>query len=221
MVKILGISGSSRRGSTELALREALKAAEEVPGVSTDLWTVRGKKIGFCTHCDRCIRQNTTCHVQDDMKSLEPLFLAADGFIIASPVYDMNIPAQLAAVFNRLRPIYHVHPGLLKYKVGGAIALGGTRSGGQETTLQAILNFYLMHEMLVSGGVDGTYTGGKVWTQDKLPKDTLEDKVGLNTVRALGRAVGEATVVAALGRRQWDEEKKTTGFVSTAPVWDH
>lgn len=221
MVKILGVSGSPRKGATEYAVQEALKAAQEIPGVTTTFWGVRGKKIAYCVHCDRCIRHKTMCHIQDDLKELEALVLEADGFIIGSPVYDMGITAQLTACFNRLRPIYLVHPGVLKNKVGGGITLGGTRHGGQETALLPILNFFLMHEMLACGGVGGCYSGGTVWTRDLKAKGAMEDQVGMNTVVGLGRAVAEAAVVAALGRRQWAEERARLQIKEAGPVQDH
>ena len=37
-VKILGLSFSPRHGNTEVILREALRAAEELPGVETDYY---------------------------------------------------------------------------------------------------------------------------------------------------------------------------------------
>jgi len=222
MVRILGISGSpTRRGATDYAVRQALKAAEEVPGVSTTYWSVSGKRIGFCIHCDKCVRQKAMCCIEDDIKSLEPLVLEADGFIIGSPVYDMNISAQLAACFNRLRPMYIVHPGGLKNKVGGAIALGGTRHGGQGTAILAIHDFYLMHEMLVCGGAGGCYSGGTVWTKDGRAKGAEADEIGMNTVRGLGHAVAEATVVAALGRGRWQEEERSLQIKDAGPVRDH
>lgn len=221
MPVILGISGSPRKGATEYAVQVALEAASQFPGITTRYWSVRGKKISFCTHCDKCIREKTMCHIQDDVKELEELVLEADGFIIGSPVYDMNITAQLAACFNRLRPIFLVHPGKLRNKVGGAIALGGTRHGGQETALQAIINFYLMHEMLVCGGIGGCYSGGTVWTKDGKAQGAAEDEVGMATVKGLGRAVAEATLVTFWGREAWEKKKAELGITESGPVRDH
>ncbi|MEW6622189.1 MAG: flavodoxin family protein [Bacillota bacterium] len=221
MVKILGISGSPRKGATDFAVKKALEAAAEIPGVTTQYWSVKGKKIGYCMHCDKCIREKTMCYIEDDFKELEQLFLDADAYIIGSPVYDMNITAQLTACFNRLRPIYLVHPGVLKNKVGGAISLGGTRHGGQETTLQAIINFYLMHGILVCGGLGGCYSGGTVWTKDGKAQGAADDEVGMNTVLGLGRGVAEAAVVAAIGRREWQVKKAELNLKDADPVQDH
>lgn len=223
MAKILGICGSPRKGATEYAIQEALQAAAAIPGIETEFWTVRGKKIGYCVHCDRCIKDKTMCIIQDDLKGLEQPFLEADGFIIGSPVYDMGISAQLTAVFNRLRPVYLVHPGALKNKVGGALTTGGTRHGGQEIAIQPILNFYVMHEMLVSGGLGGCYSGGKIWSKDQKAQGAIDDEVGLDTVRRLGRGIAEATLVAALGRTAWAQQAKALNIdiAGKSPLRDH
>ena len=44
-VNILGISFSPRHGNTEVQLREALKAAEELPGVTTEFYNIVGRKL--------------------------------------------------------------------------------------------------------------------------------------------------------------------------------
>ena len=223
MPKILGISGSVRKGATEYAVRQALKETEKYPGVETVYWSMRGKKVGYCVHCDACIRNKSMCIIQDDLQELEKLVLEADGFIIGSPVYDMNITAQLAAVFNRLRPMYLVYPGHLQNKVGAAISTGGTRHGGQEMTNLAIINYYLMHEMLVSGGLGGCYNGGTLWTKDGKAQGAQDDEVGMDTIRRLGNGVAEAVMVITHGRDQWLEMKQELNLSDDdrSPLRDH
>jgi multimeric flavodoxin WrbA len=223
MTKILGICGSPRSGATEFAIQEALKAAAEVPGIETEYWSVRGKKIAYCVHCDACIRNHTMCIIKDDIQELEKKILEADGFIIGSPVYDMNITAQLAAVFNRLRPMYLVHSGVLQNKVGAAITTGGTRYGGQELAKLPIINFYLMHEMLVSGGLGGCYSGGTIWSKDEKAKGAAEDTTGMDTIKRLGRGVAEAVMVSKYGLEKWNREKVSLNLTGDekSPLRDH
>lgn len=219
MVKILGICGSPRVGATEYAVKAALEAAAKYPDVVTEYWSVRGKKIGYCVHCDTCVKKKQMCHIEDDVKQLEELFLEADGIIIGSPVYDMNITAQLAACFNRLRPMYIVHPGKLKNKVGGALVTAGTRHGGQETALSAIINFFLMYEFLVTGGAGGCYNGGTIWSKDNKAQGAIDDVVGMNTVLGVGRAVAEAAIVTKKGREYWASLNFKPD--QTEPIRDH
>ena len=137
MVKIIGICGSPRRKSSYAALREALDGALETGDVEVELIELRARKLNFCIHCNKCLREDAVrCTVyEDDMTPLYEKVYQADGMIIASPVYEMNITAQLAAFFNRFRPTWNIikkDPTFFNRKVGAAIAVGGTRNGGQE-----------------------------------------------------------------------------------------
>lgn len=205
MVKILGVSGSPRKSGTEYMVQEALKAAEEIPGVTTEFITLRGKKIEFCLHCDRCIRKGVMycqAHEDDDMKELYPKIIEADGYILGSPVYQMNMSGQMLTFLNRWRPLWPlIKDGHLKTRVGGALVDGGTRHGGQENALEAINNFYMCFGMIPVSGGPWAYNGGAVWSQDKKVQGVQEDAVGMETVRVLGRRVGEVTSLIAAGKK--------------------
>ena len=52
---IVGICGSPREQASEFVLKEALRMLGE-RGFETRFWTIRGKRVGFCTHCDFCLK---------------------------------------------------------------------------------------------------------------------------------------------------------------------
>ena len=52
-VKVLGISFSPRHGNTEVQIRETLKAAEELDGVTTEFYNIVGRKLEPCDSCYR------------------------------------------------------------------------------------------------------------------------------------------------------------------------
>jgi len=67
-------------------------------------------------------------------------------------------------------------------KVGGGIACGGFRNGGQETTLQNIQTFLLQQNMLVINDGSGfSHAGGTIVGEAK------DDSLGLRTVENLAR----------------------------------
>lgn len=212
-INILGICGSPRKnGATELALKIVLDDISAISKIFTvDSWTVHGKKISPCIHCDGCIRAHSMCVIKDDHKEIEQKILNADAIIMASPVYDMNISAQLAAVLSRMRPIYMVHSGILENKVGAAITTGGTRYGGMETAKYPIINFFLMNGMLVTGGGGSCYLGGSIWSQDKKSQGTREDFVGLETLRQFAKTVAKAAFISVLGKNTLSQQDETIG----------
>lgn len=148
---ILGICGSPRKQSTDYVLREALNYLEE-QGEETEFFTVRGKNIGFCRHCDYCVKHGE-CVLKDDVFELYDLIKKADGFILASPMYNGGISAQLKAILDRTRGLLTTEPKLLNNKVGTCIMIGGDKYGGQELAMQQVITFYMLNGMIpVSGG---------------------------------------------------------------------
>jgi len=178
---ILGISGSPRKQATEHVLSEALNTMEE-KGYETELFTVRGKNISPCRNCDYCLRKKE-CIVKDDMYQLYPLFKDVEGIIMATPIYNGGVSAQIKAVMDRTRAAAAVDINFLKHKVGMAIAVGGDRVGGQELAIQQIMTFYILNGAIpVSGGPFGSNLGANFWSQDTL-KGVKEDEEGFRSLK--------------------------------------
>jgi multimeric flavodoxin WrbA len=178
---IVGICGSPRQQATEHVLKEALRMLEE-QGFETHFFTVRGKHITFCTHCDHCLTHKE-CVFKDDMQEVYALLKDAKGIIFATPVYNGGVSAQTKAIMDRCRAVVAADKNFFKHKVGMGIALGGDRSGGQEAALQQILTFYILNGMVpVSGGFFGANLGATFWTRDTL-EGVKQDKEGFRSLK--------------------------------------
>jgi len=187
---ILGLCGSPRNGATEHVLREALTMLE-TNGFNTEFFTVRGKKIGFCTHCDHCLKYKE-CIIKDDMNTVYSLLKRADAIIIATPVYNGGISAQIKALLDRCRALLAANPKVFKYKIGMAIAVGGDRIGGQELAIQQILTFYILSEIIpISGGSFGANLGANFWSNDTL-EGVKKDKQGFRSLKKTIKKFSEA-----------------------------
>jgi multimeric flavodoxin WrbA len=183
LVKIIGIVGSPRSNSnTETLVTEALQSARAV-GVETELVNLRSAEIEPCVACDIC-KATGECAIYDDVGGILEKMVDSQGLIIGSPVYFGNVTSQLKMLMDRTRPLRIDFK--LNNKVGGAISTGGSRNGGQETTIAAIHEFLLIHDAIIVG--DGAsmahYGGTGVGT-------TAEDEVGMETSRNLGKRVAE------------------------------
>jgi multimeric flavodoxin WrbA len=89
--------------------------------------------------------------------------------------------------------------------VGGALTVGFHRHGGQETTILAILRFYLITGMLAVGsycpehGPIGYY-GGSAWedaTGEAGWEGVKNDRWGMYSARVVGRKVAHAAIMLA------------------------
>ena len=178
---IVGICGSPRNGTTEYILRDAL-ATLELKDIDTSFFTVRGKKIGFCRHCDHCLKHKK-CLINDDMTTVYDLLKQAKGIIIATPVYNGGVTAQTKALLDRCRALLAADPNIFKHKIGMVIAVGGDRIGGQEAAIQQIHTFYVLNGVIpISGGPFGANLGANFWSKDTL-EGVKEDKEGFRSLK--------------------------------------
>ena len=212
-MKIAGISGSPRaKGNTDLLVQEALKAASGA-GADTEFVSFAGKKIKPCNGCGTCRTEKSkgVCTIKDDdVPGIFEVMKEADGIIVGSPVYFLSITAQLKALLDRSVILRYAkgtpqdRPGvpggpdfMLKNKVGGAIAVGGGRDGGQLFTINHILQWMLMQNMIVVGnnyGIGGSAKAG-------MKGDALNDEIGLEMAKHVGLRVAEVTGKIQNGRR--------------------
>jgi multimeric flavodoxin WrbA len=186
---VVGICGSPREQATDYVLKEALRMLAQ-HGFETRFFTVRGKRIGFCQHCDYCI-EHKECIQKDDMQELYAMLKDADGIIIATPVYNGGISAQTKTVMDRCRAALAADKNFFKGKVGMGIALGGDRAGGQEVALTQIHTFYILNGMIpASGGFFGANLGATFWTKDTLD-GAKQDEEGFRSLKKTAKRFAE------------------------------
>jgi len=155
-MKILGVCGSPREGNSLFLLKKALETCKEL-GVETELVHVGLLKVAPCKACGGC-KDTGICVQKDDMTPLYDKIRGADGIILASPVYLGGVSAQMKAFMDRTRALRGKFE--LRNKVGAGISVGGFRNGGQETTLQQIMNFFLIHNSIVVADEVTSHYGG-------------------------------------------------------------
>jgi len=189
---LLGICGSPRKQGTAYAVEYALKYASEKFGFATEFWSVRGKDIKYCTHCDYCIREKNGCINEDDVQNLYLKLEEAKFLLIGTPVFQGNLSGQLKTVLDRCRGLVAKNPNVFRDKFGIALAVGGDRSGGQEIAIRSILDFYLQNHIIsVSGGAFGANLGASLWSRDNGKEGVQSDETGLKTIRKVIKRLAE------------------------------
>jgi multimeric flavodoxin WrbA len=130
---------------------------------------------------------------QDDFPKIEAKMRdpSVAGIIIGTPVYFSNMSSLCKAFMDRWMVFRKNFD--LRNKVGGAVAVGAARNGGQELTLQTIHAAMLCQDMIiVSDGRPTARLGGiLVSSSDDISKDEL----GLATAKGLGRRVAEVALL--------------------------
>lgn len=197
-MKIVGISCSPRKGkTTRLALDRCLKAVlEAYPDISTQTIDLAEIEVNGCKACGHCAKK-LECSQQDGWNDLIPILSDPEvkGLIVATPVYMGAMSGQCKAFLDRC-VMFRRNGFMFRDKVGGAIAVGGFRNGGQEAAIQAVHAAMLVQDMVVVGdGKPGAHFGGTVWSGH--PEGLEHDDTGLETVRSLGRRVAEVALKLA------------------------
>ncbi len=209
MIRIVGISSSPRRANTEILVKKALEATENLPfDVSTTFVSFAGKKMGPCIDCKACVKNKSYCVKKDDwLELVQPLIdPVPDGVIIGAPVYFFSAPSLLRSYFERCTSLLKAKwekdfplpaPDWTK-TAGGAIAIGYDRHGGQEHTMTNIIHWYLLNGFVVVGG---DYIGGGAWQHFIDAKDSVQkDDVGLQAAQTVGHRVGLTAKMLSAGK---------------------
>jgi multimeric flavodoxin WrbA len=100
--KILVVIGSPRRKGNSAALAKQVAAGAKETGAKVETVFLQGMNIQPCTACDACRKKlKKDCIIKDDMKALYPKIKAADGIVIASPIYWFTVSAQTKLFMDR------------------------------------------------------------------------------------------------------------------------
>jgi len=191
-VKIIGIATSARKGKTTAAgVQICLDAAKAVsPDVEVELIELAGLNLAPALAAGVPLPEGQT----DDFAALAPKLSdpRVGGIIVGSPVYFGMMSAHCKALLDRFM-VFRKNKLALSNKVGGALAVGGGRNGGQELTIDAILACLLAQEMIIVGdGRPTAHRGATLWNNWK--DDITKDEFGVSTAKNLGRRVAEVAL---------------------------
>ena len=212
-MRIAAILGSMReKGNTEILLDVALDEAEQ-NGATVSKLALREMTIGPCDGCSACFKTGE-CVIKDDMEKIYPKLISCDALILGSPVYFGDVTGLTKAFIDRTTCLGGTPATELQYsmkwKIGGAITVGGTRHGGQEFTLKTIHNFFLVHGMLVVSGIPSAgYWGaaGQAVERDEISKDGIPGRIStMEMCEDLGWRVATAAKYFTEGKKKFGDD---------------
>lgn len=204
-MKVLMLNGSPRvNGNTAVALRE-MEAVFAREGIETETVQVGQRDIRGCIACGKC-GQLGKCVFDDIVNELAPKFQAADGLVVASPVYYASANPTLVALLDRL----FYSTGFDKtMKVGASVVCA--RRGGCSATFDELNKYFTINGMPVASSQYWNSIHGLE------PGDALEDGEGRQTMRTLARNMTFLMKSIALGKEKFGlpkkEERVHTHFV--------
>lgn len=204
-MKVLLINGSPHaNGSCYTALHEMEKVFAE-NGVETELLHIGNKEIRGCVACGGCGKKGQ-CVFDDMVNVAAPKFEAADGLVVASPVYYASANATLVAFLDRL----FYSTGFDKtMKVGASVV--SARRGGLSATFDELNKYFTISGMPIASSQYWNSIHGNNGAE------AAQDEEGLQTMRTLARNMTFLMKSIALGKEAYglpEKEKKVgTNFI--------
>ncbi len=204
-MNVLMINGSPRKdGNTTIAVNEMVKIFEseniEVEVVQVGTMDIRG-----CIACGSC-HKTGKCVFDDIVNILHSKLAAADGVVIASPVYYASANGSLISLLDRL---FYSNRSDLIMKVGASIAIA--RRGGASATFDELNKYFTISGMPIVS----SYYWNSVHGRDK--GEAVEDVEGLYTMRMLAKNMVFLMKSIALGKNEYGmperEIRKATNFI--------
>lgn len=202
-MKVLIINGSPRSGgNTAIALGEMEKVfAQE--GVEFETIQIGREPLRGCVACLGC-RKIGRCVFDDAVNEAAPKLEAADGLVIASPVYYASANGTLISFLDRL---FYSTRFDKTMKVGASVAVA--RRGGCSATFDELNKYFTISGMPIASSQYWNSVHGQT------PGQAAEDLEGLQTMRVLARNMTFLMKSIALGKEAYGLPQKEEH------VWTH
>ena len=195
-MKVLVLNGSPRvGGNTSIALEEMRSVVEE-EGVEVEIVQIGNRDIRGCIACGTCF-QKGQCVFDDIVNELAPKFEAADGLVVATPVYYASANATLIACLDRL---FYSTRFDKTMKVGASVVCA--RRGGCSATFDELNKYFTICNMPIASSQYWNSIHGREKGQAEL------DEEGKQTMRVLARNMTFLMKSIALGKEKYGLPEK-------------
>ncbi len=190
-LKVLILNGSPRvNGNTAIAIREMEKVFEE-SGISAQTVQIGSLDIRGCIACGTCFEKGK-CVFDDIVNELAPKFEAANGIVIASPVYYASANGTLISCLDRLFYSTNFDKTM---KVGASLVCA--RRGGCSATFDELNKYFTISNMPIASSQYWNSIHGRGKGEAEM------DEEGKQTMRVLARNMTFLMKSIALGKEKF------------------
>lgn len=195
-MKVLILNGSPHvEGNVSVAIAELVKTFS-ADGVESEVVNVGSQSISGCRACYACGKLGK-CVIDDAVNATAAKFAAADGLVVASPVYYASPNGTLVSFLDRLFLSAKFDK---RMKVGASVAVA--RRGGCSATFDMLNKYFTISGMPVASSQYWNSVHGGA------PGEAAQDAEGLQTMRTLARNMSFLMKSIALGREKFGLPEK-------------
>ena len=228
--KIMGVTAGRKNSNSEILLKEALMACEEL-GAEVRMINLKDFHIEPCTGCTSCTRgmaqgKNVGCVLDkvDDKRRIMDVLLDQDAVIYSVPTYDLMPNAEYLAFAQRslsFETSFLETIGAIEHRdrVAGLISVGGSTRAWQSMALEAMQATMFTTDFKVVDMILGTRIPGRA--QCLLDDDLIAraHRMGENIMKAVATPPEERRW---LGDEDmgWCPNCHSNALVLGEPQWD-
>lgn len=193
-VKVLLVNGSPRKNcSTAFLLQECMNSIED--GIEKELIHLAEFNLKFCKGCNNCVKEKRCSITDDDLERFAEKLIGADAIVLGSPSYGAGMTALMKNALDRTRYL-RMDGFKLKDKIASFVSPAGLKNGGQENVFQGLMQFSLLHGMVVVGNATepisrGVFPAGSLQRENGKFSYIKEDLIAVEDAKALGKRLGE------------------------------
>ena len=183
--KVVVLLGSPRKKGNSAILAEQIARGAIKAGAKVETVFLQDLNIAPCKSCYACQKENSKgCSINDAMQEVYPKLLAAEAWVIASPVYWFTMSAQTKLFMDRCfaLPAYAKEPFAGK-QIAIAMSYGDADPfiSGCVNALRTFQDAFNYTRSKIVGVVYGSAFGaGEIRTNEALLKEA--EKLGRNLV---------------------------------------
>lgn len=178
-MKVLLVNGSPHKeGCTYTALCEIAKTLNE-ENIETEIFNVGTDAVSGCLGCKRCATLGK-CFINDVVNEFVKKAHSADGFIFGSPVHYASASGAITSFMDR---VFYCgkQSGVDPFYLKPATCIVSARRGGTTAAMDQLNKYFTITQMPI--------ISSRYWNMvhGNSPKEVLQDKEGLQTMRILAR----------------------------------
>jgi multimeric flavodoxin WrbA len=146
MIKILGVSGSPRKGGNSDTLLKHILAGAESADAATEAIHLRDYQFLGCIGCEKCRKAKQCIGLQDGMQLIYPKINEAKGLVLITPTHNHNVTAWMKAFIDRLYCYYNFskeRPGSWSSRLAGQKRKAVIASIGEQRSYEEGVGFAL------------------------------------------------------------------------------
>jgi multimeric flavodoxin WrbA len=171
--QILVLKGSPRKRANSSILADQVAAGAKDAGAAVESFDLHSLTIRPCDACDFCQGAAAAeCVINDDMQMLYPKLRAADGIVIASPIYWFTLSSQAKLCIDRWYALEGPDGSALAGKQFGIVLTYGDTDPYTSGAINAIRTFQDMCRYIradIAGIIYGSASAaGEIQSQQKL-----------------------------------------------------